>query len=365
MNASYLGGVVGATSSSYSSSLLIDNIFTGAITGNLDEYIGAIVGENNSGTLTNNYHTCSGMGGVGNEDTTNSDQDGAQFAVSSTSKPATFGDATATYGTGSYTGITAYGSNGLEYGGKYYYVDNLMVIDNDGTENSSAISTYNLQTRTLVLSGRTLYKDGGWNTICLPFSGDLDADGCPLAGAIARTLSEVSINGSTLNLDFADPVTTLEAGTPYIIKWEKADDYVDDDAHNIVTPVFTNVTVTTANNNFTTGSGDTKVQFIGTYDKVTFNDQNRSILFVGADNTLYYPDGSDVTTIGACRAYFKIGEDGAGARQITDFIFNFDGSETTSVNEELRMKNRLPPRSGTPSTAASSTASPRRRECIS
>jgi len=99
--------------------------------------------------------------------------------------------------------------------------------------------------------------------------------------------------------------------------------------------VFTNVTVTTANNNFTTGSGDTKVQFIGTYDKVTFNDQNRSILFVGADNTLYYPDGSDVTTIGACRAYFKIG-DGANARQITDFDFNFDGGETTSLTENKR-----------------------------
>ena len=35
-----------------------------------------------------------------------------------------------------------------------------------------------------------------------------------------------------------------------------------------------------------------------------------SILFLGEDNTLYYPLSG--ASIGACRAYFKIGEDGAG-----------------------------------------------------
>jgi uncharacterized repeat protein (TIGR02543 family) len=72
-----LGGVVGATASDPSSTLT-DNIFTGAITGNLKEYIGAIVGQNNSGTLTNNHYTSAGFGGIGAEgSTTGADGDGA------------------------------------------------------------------------------------------------------------------------------------------------------------------------------------------------------------------------------------------------------------------------------------------------
>ena len=228
-------------------------------------------------------------------------------------------------------------------GKKLTLVNGTLLLANNDTQNTSLVSSNNNKTIDVKLSGRTLYKDGGWNTICLPFNVDLNADDCPLAGATARTLSEASIDGSTLNLNFDNPVTTLVAGTPYIIKWEKADGYVDDDAHNIVAPVFLGVTIVKETHNFTSGSGDTKVQFIGTYDKVTFEELDRSILFVGAENTLYYPNGSGVTTIGACRAYFKIG-DGANARQITDFDFNFDGGETTAVfdlknNEQIINNN--------------------------
>ncbi|MBR3514413.1 MAG: hypothetical protein IKO12_08365 [Bacteroidaceae bacterium] len=97
----------------------------------------------------------------------------------------------------------------------------------------------------MTLAGRTLYKDGKWNTLCLPFDVDMtDPDG-PLYGATYRTVTAASIEGTTLNLTFRkswndDPEmeNTLFAGVPYIIKWDKAADYVDDDAHNIVNPVF-------------------------------------------------------------------------------------------------------------------------------
>ena len=55
-----------------------------------------------------------------------------------------------------------------------------------------------------------------------------------------------------------------------------------------------------------------------------------SILFLGEDNTLYYPLSG--ASIGACRAYFKIGEDGAGARSLTAFDINFS-SESTGIRE--------------------------------
>ena len=113
------------------------------------------------------------------------------------------------------------------------YILPLMALDNTG-DNSSQLDDYDGMKLPVLLQGRTLYKDGKWNTLCLPFNVALK--GSPLEGAVARPLSSASISGTTLNLTFGEAVTTLEAGTPYIIKWAKAEDYADDDAHNILNP---------------------------------------------------------------------------------------------------------------------------------
>ena len=181
----------------------------------------------------------------------------------------------------------------------------------------------------VVLNGRTLYKDGAWNTLYLPFNVVLD--GSPLAGATARPLTEASISGTTLNLTFGDAVDELVAGTPYIIKWEKAADYVDDDAHNIVSPVFEGVTIDGTDRSYDNGvSGDQRVRFLGTYKSTAFDAEDKSILFMGGENTLYYPTTG--ASIGAQRAYFKIGDDGALlARQLTAFNIDFGEDEATGI----------------------------------
>ena len=93
---------------------------------------------------------------------------------------------------------------------------------------------------------------------------------------------------------------------------------------NIVNPVFSGVTIDKTEHNFTSGSGDTQVRFLGTYKSTTFTGVDKSILFLGADNTLYYPESG--ATIGACRAYFKIGDGDALARQLTAFNLDFGDS---------------------------------------
>ena len=118
-NAEILGGIVGKTNSS---SMLTDNVFTGTITGNLKEYIGAIVGENDNGTLKNNLHTSTRFGGIGKSgSTTGVDEDNARKAVAIgaasgvTIKPT--GNAT-TYKT---SGITSYADNSvIGYDSKLY-----------------------------------------------------------------------------------------------------------------------------------------------------------------------------------------------------------------------------------------------------
>jgi len=198
-----------------------------------------------------------------------------------------------------------------------------IALSDVAVNNTSVIGSNHTNVVNVALDGRTLWQDGGWNTICLPF--DLTIAGSVLdgTGVEARQLTEASITDKTLNLTFSGPVTTLAAGTPYIIKWTSGD--------NIVDPVFTDVTINEELNNFDNkASGDAKVRFIANYDKKVFGTVDTSILFVGEGNTLYYPESG--ATIGACRAYFKIGEDGAASRVITGVNFDFgEDDETTEI----------------------------------
>ena len=300
---------------------------------------GAILGSKGFGsTITNCYHTVYGMGAV-----EGSDRDGARFAIATGTKPDTFGDATATYGTGTYTGITAYGTNGLAYDGKYYWHDeNLMVFEDHGTENSTPIANNKGATRNVVLNGRTLYKDGKWNTISLPFDVDMTDPAGPLYGATYRTVTDASISGTTLNLTFAEkrynsyPANTLIAGVPYIIKWTADANYVDDDAHNIVNPVFTNVNPKNVGDDYWTD--DNSVAFIGTYevlaDITTRTMEGYDVLLMGGDNTLRYAGSG--ASLGAFRAYFlvdptKVGDSNQASARLTSFNLDFGDDNATGI----------------------------------
>ena len=203
---------------------------------------------------------------------------------------------------------------------------------NDGADNNAQIAALNGLNTTAILQDRTLYKDGSWNTLCLPFPiANIEAEGCPLKGATMRELDEAYITGSTLTLNFKEPVNAIEAGKPYIVKWESTE------GTELKNPVFSGVTVSDATNDYDTHTAspavttDERVRFIGTYDQKTIAGEDKSILFLGAGNALYYPSGENrAVTIGACRAYFKIGDDTAQARQLTDFNLNF-GEEATGV----------------------------------
>jgi hypothetical protein len=204
------------------------------------------------------------------------------------------------------------------------------VVLADASDNTNLITTLNGKTVSVVLNGRTLYRDGYWNTLTLPFN--LTLADSPLAGATARPLSKGSITGTTLNLTFDNAVAELVAGTPYIIMWAEPNT-------NIVNPVFSGVTVSSATNNYDSGAddGDLRVRFLGTYKSTEFTTTDQSILFIGAENNLYYPEpsGGQNPVIGACRAYFKIGDGTALARQLTAFNIDF-GDETNGIENVQR-----------------------------
>ena len=316
---------------------------------------GGIVGRQGNGTLTirgcvfdgqllgSDTHSCAGFVGYNNGSTLNISN--SLFAPASVTVDddncATF----ARHGENNVTNIdNCYYTQtlGTEQGeeGILLFDSGVTATANEGVISRCATKQYDVK-----LQGRTLYKDGKWNTLCLPFDvedGDtedgLTFSGTPLAGAEARPLSAASITGTTLTLTFGNPVSTLVAGTPYIIKWGNTEGTEPTEAtEHIVNPVFSGVTIssTTAGSYDTQSASpavttDARVRFIGTYDQKTIDTEDKSILFLGAGNTLYYPDGTGSgVTIGACRAYFKIGDGEALARQLT--AFNIDFGEETGI----------------------------------
>lgn len=199
---------------------------------------------------------------------------------------------------------------------------------NDAADNAAILAKWNVWARPVALSGRTLYKDGSWNTLCLPFAVN-DFTGTPLEGATVKTLESASFDNGTLTLNFSEnSLTSIEAGKPYIVKWTKEAGYVDDDAHNIVNPMFNEVTISNTTADVTTD----EVIFRSIFSPYTVSGENRSLLYLGADNTLYYP--SDAMTIGAFRAYFELGDGitaGDLANGIRAFSLNFGEGEGTGI----------------------------------
>ena len=106
-----------------------------------------------------------------------------------------------------------------------------LTFQNDGNSNVSQIASHDDRIYDVTLNGRKLYKDGHWNTLCLPFDVDLTDRTSPLYEATAKTLTSASFDASTgeLALNFEKTTGTssnhkevkdyMYAGTPYLVKW--------------------------------------------------------------------------------------------------------------------------------------------------
>ena len=145
-----------------------------------------------------------------------------------------------------------------------------------------------------------------------------------------KTLSCSSFDEATgtLTLNFSDAQTSIEAGKPYIVKWAGGE--------NIENPVFTGVTIKAEYHAVATD----KVSFTGSYMAFPLEANDRTMLYMGADNKLYYPDAA--MTVGACRAVFVLNGITAGApndqttnpqttNPVRAFVLNFGDGEQTSI----------------------------------
>ena len=216
---------------------------------------------------------------------------------------------------------------------------NLTLFDADGDaiSNATRLSNYDDLEANVTLSGRTLYKDDSWNTICLPFAMTAAQVTAQLAPTKLMTLSTATFAEGTLTLTFED-ATEIVAGKSYIIKWTSGDDF---------TPTFEGVTVSSA---APTDVAGTAANFHGIYTPYSTGGENKSMLYLGANNKLYYPSAD--MTINAFRAYFTLNGIEAGPASssapaaVRAFVLNFgDGDGATGIisidNGQLIIDNSM------------------------
>ena len=248
---------------------------------------------------------------------------------------------------------------------------------NDNADNTGMISLLSAaKNNDVTISGRTLWKDGNWNTLCLPFEMTAEHVAAQLAGC---TLMELDVEGyynvstgnpwpgntsydgyrqtgfdatsGKLYLYFKD-ATSITAGKPYIIKWAKPDNYVAYTGENaatcsdLVSPEFTDVKVWSYNPaSKATTSGDSYLTFQGTYAPIEWTAENKSVLFLGVGknsqnqdvSTLYYPNGTAKTTLGAFRAYFQLnnGLEVGTSAGVKEFKLNFGDEDSADGIGEI------------------------------
>ena len=173
----------------------------------------------------------------------------------------------------------------------------LTLVNNENNLDKIIKNNYALVEK-VKLAGRTLYRDGTWNSIVLPF--DVTISGSPLdgEGVEVRCLETSTYfpTTNTVRMQFSQPLTEMSAGVPYLIKWSPTGSNVT----NIVEPTFSNVVINSDRNNMSTNN----VNFIGNYSPVTLEANDKTLRYVGANNMLYWPS-ADIT-LNSCRAYFRL-----------------------------------------------------------
>ncbi len=333
-------------------------------------YAGAIAGYDTNGSYSNNiYYTSNAdMKAIGDEEAYDNDGAKRAYTVSSGTEGLTlsFGDAYFTY---EYDGIALYGY-GTMLDGTFYTTEgktveftgstsegnvvrdmaasagtftdgdpcsltmpamDVVITANvsedivlyDTADNTATLEQYNGIRVNATLQGRTLLKNGQWFPLCLPFNVK-NFEGTPLEGANVQRFNNSGSSEGTLYMGFRQ-VTEIDAGAPYLVKWEETGDPV-------VNPEFRAVIVDNELHPKGTGAS----QFRGNFSPVILEKDNRHILYMGANSTLYYPAAN--ITLNSMRCYFYLYRQEAveprtgGAANASGVMLTFDNGETLRIS---------------------------------
>ena len=199
------------------------------------------------------------------------------------------------------------------------------------SQTESTLTSFTPDKYTVVnLKNRTLYKDGYWNTLTLPFSlGATKLAFTCLAGADIRQFESASWDGvnQKLTIKFSES-DEIVAGVPYIIRWGTPETATGE---TIVNPSFTNVEVESISQediddeDYGTETTFNGLRFEAQLAPVELTSSSKALVF-GSENKLYKPNKN--VWVYPTRAYFSHTFDIASARE---FVLDFgDGDQQTT-----------------------------------
>jgi hypothetical protein len=208
----------------------------------------------------------------------------------------------------------------------------------DASDNSSTIEEgiNNTKEHDIQLLGRTLYRNGDWNTLCLPFSmTDTQIENSHLAGAIIKELDTDASSlaaGGVMTLTFKDATddsqdgdNIIKAGKPYIVRWNASDNLA-----NIIDPVFTSVKISVTEP--TAVEFGSNCKFVGQFSPFLISNGNnntvnniKEILMMGSGNTVGYSNSP--RELKCFRAHFEI----PATAEARAFQINFDDEDLTGI----------------------------------
>ncbi|MBQ9641834.1 MAG: BspA family leucine-rich repeat surface protein [Bacteroidaceae bacterium] len=172
----------------------------------------------------------------------------------------------------------------------------------------------------------SLYKDGHWNTLCLPFD-VTNFSNTVLKDATVKYFYRTDFDDkdNTLTLNFTEMELPIEACTPFIVKW------ADSGSKDAVTShQFYGVTIKTDGSKAIVKTDI--IHFKSCFEATPFplGKEDNTMLYLGSDDNLYYP-GADGVTIAAFHAYFQLQKGysiaTSGSAKIRNFVMNFDGED--------------------------------------
>jgi hypothetical protein len=197
------------------------------------------------------------------------------------------------------------GYNSSDWNTSYGEKLNLCFLDERDDEETTAgqISAFRTQSTPAVFLFRTLRKAGCFNTLTLPFNVPNIATS-PLAGAEVYEFVGATVVDNALQLDITLLAgSSLTAGTPYLIQWPNTGEVLN-------AMLFMDISWDVDQMADDAGAG--QVTYHGFYGRTHIDDATNGTqhlnLFLGGNNTLYWPTDGDIASAKMLgfRAWFQV-----------------------------------------------------------
>ena len=207
----------------------------------------------------------------------------------------------------------------------------LELLDDDlaqpaGSKNTDLIQANYGNLVNVMLKDRVFYKDGNWNSLCLPFNlTDEQIANSPLAGATIKKLSSAIVTGTHVDMTFT-ATDEISPDLVYIFKW-------DEQGENIVNPVFNDVTIDYSDYEGPILYANGYHFFaVGNYSTIVADPAKDDVYayYLGADNKLRY--STQPVNLHTFRVFFNFYKNDIDPSAV-QFNLNFDGEEATGIVE--------------------------------